>query len=132
MFNYYFSLPPSVRVLAEFFRLCNTFLLFVQIIKYTSSDIQIIQNQYFSRVRSIDPCCCSVAKSCLTFCNPVDCSPPGSSVHGFPRQEYCSGLPFPSPGDFSDPGIEPGLLPQRQILYHLSHQGSSRKYLYKI
>ena len=27
---------------------------------------------------------------------------------GFSRQEYCSGLPFPSPGDLSDPGIEPG------------------------
>ena len=26
---------------------------------------------------------------------------------GFPKQEYCSGLPFPSPGDLSDPGIEP-------------------------
>ena len=27
---------------------------------------------------------------------------------GFPRQEYCSGLPFPSPGDPPDPGTEPG------------------------
>ena len=27
---------------------------------------------------------------------------------GFSRQEYWSGLPFPSPGDLSDPGIEPG------------------------
>jgi len=26
---------------------------------------------------------------------------------GFSRQEYCSGLPFPSPGDLPDPGIEP-------------------------
>ena len=26
---------------------------------------------------------------------------------GFPRQEYCSGLPFPPPGDLPDPGIEP-------------------------
>ena len=26
-------------------------------------------------------CVCSVAQSCLTFCNPMDCSPPGSSVH---------------------------------------------------
>ena len=29
---------------------------------------------------------------------------------GFPRQEYWSGLPFPSPGDLPDPGIEPGSL----------------------
>ena len=27
---------------------------------------------------------------------------------GFPRQEYWTGLPFPSPGDIPDPGIEPG------------------------
>ena len=26
---------------------------------------------------------------------------------GYPRQEYWSGLPFPSPGDLLDPGIEP-------------------------
>ena len=37
----------------------------------------------------------------------MKCSPPGSSVHGFPRQEYWSGLPFPSPGDLPNPGIEP-------------------------
>ena len=36
----------------------------------------------------------------------MDCSPPASSVHGFPRQEYWSGLPFPSPRDLPDPGIE--------------------------
>ena len=38
----------------------------------------------------------------------------------FLRQEYWSGLPFPSPGDVPNPG----LLHCRQILYHLSHQGS--------
>ena len=27
---------------------------------------------------------------------------------GFSKQEYWSGLPFPSPGDLPDPGIEPG------------------------
>ena len=31
---------------------------------------------------------------------------PGSSVHGFPRQEYWSGLPCRPPGDLPDPGIE--------------------------
>ena len=42
-----------------------------------------------------------------TLCDPMDCSPPGSSVHGIPRQEYWNGLPFPSPGDLPDSGIEP-------------------------
>jgi len=35
----------------------------------------------------------------------MDFGPPGSSVLGFPRQEYWSGLPFPSPGDLPNPGI---------------------------
>ena len=34
------------------------------------------------------------------------CSPPGSSVHDFSRQEYWSEEPFLSPGDLPDPGIE--------------------------
>ena len=42
-------------------------------------------------------------------CDPMDCNPPGSSVTGFSRQEYWSGLPFPSPGNLSNPGIEPAL-----------------------
>ena len=48
-----------------------------------------------------------VTQSCLTLCNLMDCSLPGSSM-GFSRQEYWSGLPFLSPGDFPNPGIEPG------------------------
>ena len=35
----------------------------------------------------------------------MDCSPPGSFVHGIPRQEYWNGLPFSSPGDLPDPEI---------------------------
>ena len=42
----------------------------------------------------------------------------------FSRQEYWSGLPFPSPGDLPDPGIEPGSPALQQTLYPLSHQGS--------
>ena len=38
-----------------------------------------------------------VAQSCSTLSNPMDCSLPGSSVHGFSRQEYRSGVPLPSP-----------------------------------
>ena len=51
--------------------------------------------------------CCLVVKSCPTFFNPMTCSLPGSSVHIFPRQEYWNRLPFPSPRDPPDPGIEP-------------------------
>ena len=49
----------------------------------------------------------SVAKSYLTLCDPVDCSLPGSSVHGIFQARIWSGLPFPSPGDLPDPGIKP-------------------------
>ena len=41
----------------------------------------------------------------------------------FSRQEYWSGLPFPSPGDLPDPGIKPGSLPL-QVCLPLNHQGS--------
>ena len=50
------------------------------------------------------------AQSCPTLCNPMDCSPLGSFVHGFSRQEYWSGLPFPPPWDLPNPGIEPASL----------------------
>ena len=38
----------------------------------------------------------------------MDCSPLAPPSMEFSRQEYQSGLPFPSPGDLPDPGIEPG------------------------
>ena len=41
------------------------------------------------------------------FFDPMDCSPPGSSVRGISRQEYWCGSPFPSSGDLPNPGIEP-------------------------
>ena len=49
---------------------------------------------------------CEVASVVSDSVQPVNCSPPGSSM-GFSRQEYWSGLPFPSPGDLPNPGIKP-------------------------
>ena len=43
---------------------------------------------------------------------------------GFPRQEYCTGLPFPSPGDLPDPRMNPCLLNRQVDSIPLSHQGS--------
>ena len=48
---------------------------------------------------------------------------PGSLSMGFSRQEYWTGLPFPSPGELPNPGIRPDLLHCRQILYQLSYKG---------
>ena len=47
------------------------------------------------------------AQSCPTLCNPTGCSPPGSSVHEIFQARNWSELPFPSPGDIPNPGIEP-------------------------
>ena len=48
-----------------------------------------------------------VAQLCLTLCNPWTVAHPAPPSMEFSRQEYWSGLPFPSPGDLPDPGIEP-------------------------
>ena len=40
-------------------------------------------------------------QSCLTLCNPMDCSPPGSSVHGILQARTLEWVPFPPPGESS-------------------------------
>ena len=55
--------------------------------------------------------------SCI-FCDPMDWSPPGSSVHGISRQEHWDGLPFPSPGDLPYPEIKPALEADSSPLSH--------------
>ena len=48
-----------------------------------------------------------VAQLCLTLCNPMNSSLPGSSVHGIIQARIMEWVPFPSPGDLPDAGIEP-------------------------
>ena len=48
-----------------------------------------------------------VANLCLTLATPWTVACQVLLSMGFSRQEYWSGLPFPSPGDLPDPGIEP-------------------------
>ena len=45
-----------------------------------------------------------------TLCRPTDCSPQAPLSTELSRQEHWRGLPFPSPGDLSSPGLEPGPL----------------------
>ena len=49
----------------------------------------------------------SVTQSCLTLCDPMDSSLPGSSVHGILQARILEWVAFPSLGDLPNPGIEP-------------------------
>ena len=77
--------------------------------------------EYISLVLAT-PCVCSVAQSCPTLCNPMDCSPPGSSVHGdSPGRNIGLGCPFLLQGS-SQPRDQTRIscvsCIGRQILYH--------------
>ena len=49
----------------------------------------------------------NVAQSCPTLCDPVDCSPPGSSAHGIFQAIVLERIAISFSGDLPDPGIEP-------------------------
>ena len=62
--------------------------------------IQRIQSKVMDRM-------CSVPQSSLTLVTPGTVAHQAPLSMGFPRQDYWSGLPFPSPGDLLNPGIKP-------------------------
>ena len=71
--------------------------------------------------------CLLVAQSCLTLWDPMDYSPPGSSVHGILQSKNSEmGCQSLLQGIFLTQALNPGLPHCRQILYRLSHQGSLR------
>ena len=67
---------------------------------------------------------CLVTELCLTLCDPMDCTPLGSSVHGDSPGKN-TGVSYHAllQGVFPTQGSNPGLPHCRWILYHLSHQG---------
>ena len=70
---------------------------------------------------------CLAIRSCSTLCDPVDCSPPISSVHGdSPGKNVGMGCDAILQGIFPTQGSNPGHPHCRQTLYHLSHQRSPR------
>ena len=87
------------------------------------TELQIVTIQPFTenlsvcfRVWTLEPGCrhlsliyspLDAALSCPTLCDPMDCSPPGSSTHGVLQARTLDGLPCPPPGDLFDPGIKP-------------------------
>ena len=68
---------------------------------------------------------CLVTQSCPTLFHPMDCSLPGSSVHGVSHARILEWVAMPSSSGSSQPGeLNSGLPHYWWILYHLSHQGS--------
>ena len=67
-----------------------------------------------------------VAQSCPTLCDAMDCSPLSMR---FSRQGYWSGLPFPSPGDLPNPGIEPGSPALQADSLPTELQGKPKQYI---
>ena len=55
-------------------------------------------------------CVCSIIQSCSTLETPWTVAHQAPLSMEFSRQEYWSALPFPTPGDLPDPGIEPAFL----------------------
>ena len=69
-----------------------------------------------------------VAQLCATLCDPVDCRPPGSPIHGILQARILewAAIAF-SRGIFLTQGSNPGPPHFRQTLYHPSHQGSGKR-----
>ena len=68
-----------------------------------------------------------VTQSYRTLCHPMDCSLPGSSVHGILQAGILEWVAFPFSRGSSQPrGSNPGLPHCRLIFYYLRHQGSPR------
>ena len=71
-----------------------------------------------------------VAQSCPTLCDPMDCSPPGSSVHGdFPGKNTGVGSLSLLQRIFPTQGLNPGLSHCRRILYCLNQQESPFRWI---
>ena len=79
--------------------------------KWVGHDLQNKQQQQKRiAVQGLQPWCVSVCKlpqSCLILCDPMECSPPGSSVHGISQSRLLEWVAMLSSRDLPNPGIEP-------------------------
>ena len=74
---------------------------------------------------------CLVVQSCLTLCNSMECSPPGSSVHGDSLGKNTGvGCHALLQGIFPTQGSNPGFLHCKRILYQLSIGKPKNKHFY--
>ena len=106
--------PPSSLLILEFY---------VKHIYHLCTDVYVKELKVFNKIIYMCISCSALSDSA----SPWTVAHHATLSMGFSRQEYWKRLLFPSPRDFPDPGINPGLPPCRQILYRLSHQGNPNK-----
>ena len=78
---------------------------------FSNEECKMTRTFFLLPSRTIIQCVCMfghwvMSDSFVTPHPTPDCNPPGSTVHGFPRQEYWSGLSLPTPRDPPNPGIK--------------------------
>ena len=85
-------------------------------------------NNSFQNEYEVLICYCLVAKSCsVLVTHDLYVAFQASLSTRFPKQEYCSGLPFPSPGNLPDPGIKPASPSLEGRFFSAEPPGKSRK-----
>ena len=90
--------------------------------------IQITTRHHLIPIRMFYLCLYSVAQSHLTLCNPMDCRPPGSSVHRILQVRILEWVAMPSSRGSSQPRdrTQVSCIAGRSQLSHMSHQGKPR------
>ena len=89
---------------------------------YSQAKLWVASQEGNSTLRALH-WCCLIAQLCPTLCNPMDCSPPGSPVHGdSPGKNTGVDCHSLLQRIFLTQGYNPGLLHCRQILYRLSYR----------
>ena len=75
---------------------------------------------------SVIVCACVSHSACPTLCDPMDCSPPGSSVHGILQAQTLEWVAISFSNDLPNPGIKPRSPSVQTDSVPLSHLGSYR------
>ena len=81
----------------------------------------------FSFSQGLDAVCVKALQSCLTLCDPMDVSLPGSSVHGILQARILELVSVSYLGELPDPGIEPTSFASPALaggVFTISHPGS--------
>ena len=87
-------------------------------------ELGLLEAPGLSSSHSVHPVACSVAQSCPTLCDPVDCSPPGPSVHGILQARRLQWVAISSSRASSRQNVSPVSPALQADSFPLSHRGS--------